>query len=77
MTAGRAALGTAIVWRVGWLTVSRWSAKARVAARAIDNLLPAPAADPFVAIAVIILIVAMSAVRIVRRYERGECPASA
>jgi hypothetical protein len=70
-------LGTALIWRIGWLTASRWSAKARVAARAIDNLLPVPAADPFVAIAAIILIAAMSAVRIVRRYERGEMPPSA
>jgi hypothetical protein len=38
----------------------------------ISNLLPAPAADPFIAIAVITLLAAMAAVRIARRHKRGQ-----
>lgn len=72
MIAGRAALGTALVWRIGWLTASRWSVKARIAARMTSNVLPAPAADPFIAIAVIILIAAMAAIRLARRPKHGE-----
>jgi hypothetical protein len=69
MTAGRAASRAVLMWRIGWLTTSRWSVKTRIAARMTSNLLPAPAADPFIAIAVIVLIAAMAALRIARRHK--------
>jgi len=72
VTAVRPALGTVLVWRIGWLTASRWSVKTRIAARIMSNLLPAPVADPFIAIAVIILIAAMAAARIARPHRHSQ-----
>jgi hypothetical protein len=71
------ASGTVLLWHIGCRTASRWTMKARVAARLIANLVPASAADPFIAIAAIILIAVLSTVRIVRRHQHGKRSASA